>query len=515
MKKVAAWVLGLIVLAAVVGIGAVNFSTSQASPVRDSSTITSYQADFDVSSAGVLKAVETLTVNFPVDKHGIFRFFDVRDPHHSVNRLIPTHIRVSMDGGSEPFSVSKTGRGRYRYVKIGDADRLISGTHIYKISYTVKGVLTAAKGSKAKTQFYWNLIPQGWAQDIAGSVLTVHLPANAATLRCTVGLGTGTPCDTTGADANSRITGQGTRTLLVTTGALDHNTPVTISAGMDIATPAADTRPWSSTIDAMLGSSVVGLIVVLVLAGLAALAGAALSISAREKTPGLPLMYAPPEGIGPAEAAYILNETVDNKTFVATLMHAAENKAVDLELTSDGWTVTGAADTTTWTKIDGVTQLTLQSLGINAPGASFTATSKSVSAGQELKAALSSFNTNTEGWAKMNGLMVNSGLGPFSWLVIVGVWILAVVIGLWNPFDMSVVALIPGLFGLTGMSLAFAGAGTKRTAAGRELWSRVGGFHRILSTDSAEARFDFAGKKDLYTSYLPWAVAFDCADKWA
>ena len=59
------------------------------------------------------------------------------------------------------------------------------------------------------------------------------------------------------------------------------------------------------------------------------------------------------------------------------------------------------------------------------------------------------------------------------------------------------------------------GAGTKRTPAGRDLWSRIGGFHRILSTPSAVDRFDFSGRKELYTAYLPWAVAFDCADEWA
>jgi hypothetical protein len=32
-----------------------------------------------------------------------------------------------------------------------------------------------------------------------------------------------------------------------------------------------------------------------------------------------------------------------------------------------------------------------------------------------------------------------------------------------------------------------AGVGTRRTAAGRQLWSQAGGFHRLLSTDSAES----------------------------
>ena len=47
------------------------------------------------------------------------------------------------------------------------------------------------------------------------------------------------------------------------------------------------------------------------------------------------------------------------------------------------------------------------------------------------------------------------------------------------------------------------GVGTRRTAAGRQLWSQAGGFHRLLSTDSAESRFDFGARKDLYTRLRP------------
>ena len=59
------------------------------------------------------------------------------------------------------------------------------------------------------------------------------------------------------------------------------------------------------------------------------------------------------------------------------------------------------------------------------------------------------------------------------------------------------------------------GSGTSRTRAGRDLWSRVGGFRRMLATPSSKQRFDFSGRKELYTAYIPWAVALDCADEWA
>jgi uncharacterized membrane protein len=80
---------------------------------------------------------------------------------------------------------------------------------------------------------------------------------------------------------------------------------------------------------------------------------------------------------------------------------------------------------------------------------------------------------------------------------------------------MTLLGIIPGLFAIFGFSMAMTGAGTRRTRAGRELWSQIGGFRRVLSTPSSQDRFDFSGRHELYTAYIPWAVAFDCADQWA
>jgi uncharacterized membrane protein len=89
------------------------------------------------------------------------------------------------------------------------------------------------------------------------------------------------------------------------------------------------------------------------------------------------------------------------------------------------------------------------------------------------------------------------------------------VCAIWNPFSMSMIGLIPGAFAIGGLSLMATGSGTSRTRSGRDLWSRVGGFRRMLATPSSKQRFDFSGRKELYTAYIPWAVALDCADEWA
>lgn len=507
MKQLVGRILGLVLLAAVVAIGMVNFPTGEGAG-SDSATITDYKADFTVDEDGTLTAVETLTTNFPASKHGIFRFFDTRDPNVAENRLIPYDIAVSRDGKPEPFEILKESRGQIRNVKIGDADVTIYGQHTYRISYKIDGVLT--KGSDGHpTQFYWNLIPQGWVMTISKYELTVHLPAKSAGFTCGVGLGEADELDPCTAEP------AGEDSFTITGGYLATNTPVTAKFLLDIETPPGDTRLWPSSLDPVLGTSTPLLVGVLVLAALVTLLGAMLSRSVGEKAPPYPLMYAPPEGIGPAQAAYILTEKVDNQAFVATMMYAAEQGAVGLDQKDKTWTVTGRDAGEVWKKVDEVTEQAGRSLGVVGAGQSFSASPSSVSAGKKLKTSLAEFESNTEGWAKVNGLMVSSGLGGFGGFVLLAAAGLAVFLGVFNPLNMSIIAIVPGLFAIAALGVGVSGAGTKRTLAGRELWSRVGGFHRILSTPSAQDRFDFSGRQELYTSYLPWAVAFDCADEWA
>jgi hypothetical protein len=504
MKKVAGAILGLGVLAVIIMIGAIAFP--QSGGASETATIRDYTADFTVGSDGELQVVETLTVYFPVSRHGIFRFFDTRDNPGSKSRVIPADVQVTRDGVPEPYETLHQQRGKFVTLKIGRADTTIYDQHVYRISYRIDGVVT--KGTTGqRSQFYWDLVPPGWEMPISQARLTVHLPVEAQHFQCAVGVRATSGCT---------AEGEGTDTLTVVASDLAPNTPVTIKTGLDMATPpAAHALPWPGWLDPVLGRHPVGLGVVAVLALLAGLGGFGLTRSTHEKTPAFPLMYAPPDGVGPAQAAYILTEKIEDEAFVATMMYAAEKGAVQLSQDGKKWTITGTGDAAAWGAVDGVTQLAGKSLGVLDNRSSFTASPKSVSAGQKLKEALSEFKANTKGWARTSGLMAMSGLGGFGCFVLLGVWGLTIWLGAFNPFDMSALALIPGAFAVFGLGVGMSGAGTKRTPAGRDLWSRIGGFKRILSTPSSVDRFDFSGRKELYTAYLPWAVAFDCADEWA
>ena len=465
----------------------------------DDATITDYAADFVVAKDGRLSATETLSVNYPGFKHGIFRFFDLRDPADSHVRLRPQHITVTRDGQAEPFEVLEEGRGRYRNVKIGSADQTMSGDHVYVIRYTVDGVL-GPDGSGS--QLYWNVVPGGWRMPIQQSRLSVHLPSAPGKVQCAVGVAATSGC---------KAVADGRNGFVVTTGRLEPNTPVTVKTRLEDAAPVRDRSTWPLWLDPVLGTSNLALAVVLALAAGAGWLGHRLAVQTREPRPQYPLMYAPPDGLGPAQANYLFTEKVGTDQFVASIMQTAEKGATRLDR-NGGWTITDTGSAQGWAALDPVTAYAATVLDVQ--GGSFTADT-SVAAGKKLKSALSTWNSATKDWARQNNLMTKAGVGSGGGVLVVLAFLAAIFLALVNPLDMSVTALVPGLFALFAAELLAPGSGTKRTAAGRDLWSRIGGFRRVLATPSAEQRFDFSGRKELYTAYIPWAVAFGVADQWA
>jgi hypothetical protein len=506
MKRVVGVVLWLALLLGVMLWPAISYDWSTAAATYEETTIRTYVADFTVDDDGDLHATETLTIDFPgYGKHGIFRFFDEADQSATNARREPYDISVTRDGSPEPFELLNENNGRITNVRIGSADVTIPpGEHTYVIDDSIDGVLD--KGTTGQpTQFYWNLIPGGWLQEIETANLTVHLPVPASGVQCARGAGQAGGCT---------AEGDGTETVTVDVEALSPNTPVTVKIGLDMPTPDTGTSvPWAARFDPVLGRSVTNLLLVLALAVLAGAFGAWQASKVREKTPPYPLQYGPPDGIGPAQGAYIMTERTGKKDFVASIMEAAAKGSLELDRSGDSWTVTDTQGPQGWAGLDPVTQRVARLTG--GPGLAFTASPGSVSSGEKLKTELAGFESATRSWATSEGFMQRAGLGCLGGLFVIGGGILALLIAGGNFFDMGIVALIPGMLAAGAAPVLASGANTRRTAKGRDLWSKVGGFYRVLSTPSSQNRFDFSGRQDLYTAYIPWAVAFDCADEWA
>ena len=513
MKRLVGTAIGLGVIALLLCIPAFFYGSGTVTPTFEDTTITNYVANFDVASNGDMDVTETITVDFPgYGKHGIFRFWDLVDDNSPHARRTPEDITVTRDGSDEPFELSWRGppppaggqdRQRQHHARRRRAHLRDQVPHRRRARQNNERIT----GEDVDTMFYWQLIPRGWQQTIEKSTLTVHLPVPAqADVKCAIGNDSETGCTAEGG---------GTTDLTVTTGPIADRTPVTIATGLDMETPPeGNSVPWTGRWDRVLehppaaahpraarrgGSACLRLDPGRQVAGEAA---------------GLPGPLRTARGDRPGAGEVHLQR--DRRPHdVRRHPHARRRKGGDRPhpRQNDSWTITDKAGPAGWAGLDPVTTDIAHILG--GPGPSFTAQKKDVSAGLRLKEEVERFDSSVETWSKTSGNMVSSGLGGLGGLLVLVAFGLMLVGIIWNPFSMTALALIPGAFAVGGLSLMATGSGTSRTRAGRDLWSRVGGFRRMLATPSSKQRFDFSGRKELYTAYIPWAVALDCADEWA
>ncbi len=486
----------------------------------DPVTVSSYDADLTVSKDGTLSATETLETSFPFGRHGIFRFWDLSDPSDPHVRLKPYDIEVTLDGAEVPFELLWQNGTRYRVAKIGDPDDYVPpGSHTYVIRYRIDGVLAptsvgqagnrtsswATDDDRAST-FYWNVVAGGWQMDIAKASVVVHLPAKSGEgVQCATGYGATDGCT---------VSGAGTDALTITTGALAPRTPVTLRA--DVTTPLPDrtTVPWSPAFDGILGRWLWVAVALVALAAVGFGVGVMMMLRSREEKPGYPVMYAPPDGLGPVQTAYVLDEAVPDDALTSTLLHQAERGLTRLVDKGNGtWAIHGIASPGTWEKADVVTRSVGERLGVVGSG-TFLA-DKSVASGQTLNTAKSEIAKDTVAWAVSSGLLTPATRESLAKGLVAVAIVVAGILAFWNPFHLTLAAVPFLAFAIGGAGLMASGVGTRRTPAGREAWSRAGGFRRVMSTSSAEDRFDFSAHRDLYTAYIPFAVAFGCADAWA
>ena len=138
--------------------------------------IKSFDSAIKINKDGTIDVKETIVYDFStLDKHGIYR-------------EIP-YIKTNQDGKKyelkfNNFSVINENGNSYKFVKswideklirlkIGDADRLITGIHTYVISYKVSGALTYFSDHD---ELYWNVTGNEWQVPIIDTTASVAWP---------------------------------------------------------------------------------------------------------------------------------------------------------------------------------------------------------------------------------------------------------------------------------------------------------------------------------------------------
>ena len=135
----------------------------------DGFVIRSYHVEVLLQEDGVIKVIEDIQVDFKERRRGIFR-------------TIPT---VYDSNGNDQYQVDiediEVSNWNYKVstkrnekeIRIGDADRYLTGVHNYRITYRVYGAIARYEDSD---EFYWNIIGPEWEAPIGAASYEVRFP---------------------------------------------------------------------------------------------------------------------------------------------------------------------------------------------------------------------------------------------------------------------------------------------------------------------------------------------------
>ncbi len=149
-------------------------------------TINSFKSGIVIQDDGKVAVLETIVVDFSTPHHGIYRdiplVYQNLDGTKQYTRI--EDISISDSGRSVTFQ-RESNQNNVR-IKIGDANKLISGIHSYQLSYRAVGVLASFTDHD---ELYWNITGNDWPVWIQSADASVQLEGSPITrVQCYVGL---------------------------------------------------------------------------------------------------------------------------------------------------------------------------------------------------------------------------------------------------------------------------------------------------------------------------------------
>jgi uncharacterized membrane protein YgcG len=511
-----------------------------------------FASEMNIQADGSVLVTENIDVNFQSlsDRHGIFREIPVRyrwDPDPKLVRVYQVNVQSVRDLNGRPLNYETSQNGANLQIKIGDANRIVTGKQTYRIAYTVRGALNTFADHD---ELFWNVNGGEWPVPMLAVSATVFSPNAFTSVACYEGpSGSTKPCrssfapDRAAFSATSSLPA-GEQLTVVTAlrkGAVAVPAP-TLEAGERDVGDFFEATPW--TIGGALVAMIGGL-------GLVARHWWTAGRDDREHET-IVAEYEPPEKIRPAQAGLLMDESADTKDVTATIVDLAVRGYLTItELPATGifgkkdWSLTrtdgkahpealqdyertifdglfgyGAMDVTQRAVVSLIQRFSDRVGAAEATKAAFQSTPTDVVKLSELKEhfyttlAKAQRELYTDSVARkwfaadpqrVRQIYTALGLGA---LIVAGF----LVLWLGSSFGAGFIGL-----GAVVPAVALLGVASRmprKTRAGAELFRRTMGFRHYMEIAEKE-RQRFAERENIFSDYLPYAIVFGCVEKWA
>jgi hypothetical protein len=496
-------------------------ATSQGQSIR----IRDFGALLTVHTDGTMDVLEQLTIGFTGEWHGINRDISL---HHSTARGRPTKLDIQVgnvtDGNGNPLRVeeSTTDNGWTRSLKIYVPDAIDADRKViirYRVSNAIRFYFKTAR-QDAFDELYWNVTGNGWTMPIDSVHARVVLPDGVMPIRTAVYTG---PAGSRASDA--KIDQDQNEVGFTSLNRLGPYEGMTIALGWPPGYIAGRPSETAENVLNLLGWSpyLFPLIAFFLYYGHWRKKGR------DPKEEAIVVRYEPVKGMSPAELGTLVDNTADMEDITATLVDLAVRGFVHItELTQahllglvkkTDYRIDILRKRNEWSVLKPHEQSYLNALGESAPLDEY---SMKVSELQnrfykylpDIKNAIYDslvaigyyLERPDKSRAKAVGFSV---LGMF---VIGGVAILTFSghLTLFEPRATLISAAITIV-----ILLMFARIMPARTVAGARARESALGFKEFLSRVEEERFKKMITSPAMFEKYLPYAMAFGVADKWA
>lgn len=457
---------------------------------------------------GDLVVTERIVYNFgEAEKRGIFRFIPSEDalPDGSARVYDIELIDIVLNGEDVPYE--QYFEGSNLVFKIGDADKIVTGSQIYTIQYRLSGALHPLTAEEAVAlavepgdiELYWDLIGDGWNVPIDNVFINLQAPVEPLGLTCFPAAGRECLVDGFSIEATN----------------LNQNEALTISLLMPksgFTSPIVESirPPWSESFRSAIPF---GVVLALIVFGLFIY----LISRVRQTIKSFPVRefvrFEIPQDLKPAEIAVALDGRFEAKDLTATLLDLGSRGYVKLEVVKSKISLT---------KLREYGGLTAWETGLL----------RSIFGGSN-QATLSGYDSEIESSVNQAKEILlkdaeASGRRPQNlmnkkriFLITLGVSVLLLVPSFFGFLFGTIAGLVwPTIVvGFLMSAIGYWSTPVQHTETSAEFTSAALGLRKALDTESAEMRREFAHKSELdstkvFVTLLPFAVIFGLEKAW-
>lgn len=524
MTKLRAGLLAVLLALAAAWVGAIPAAA------EDSAPITRYDVDVVLRADGVASVTIDFTMDFSVlrgrgpfillptlqedganpDENYVFRYSNI-----SVSSSTGANTQLLQEQGADMLSL-----------RIGNENIFNTTPEDYTIAYDVTGLIATDHPISGLDEFNWDVIGPAWESRFSNITVNVTGPAGLAQVACFYGPTAETPCEAT----------QSVDAATFTLASLPPNNRMQVVAGYPAGTfpgvtqekarrvTVANAFELTPATGAVTGAglilAVVGLLAVRrrhardevylgLTPGLTPLPGQEERVGTRSGKFPVTVQFHPPKGARPGEIGTLLDTTADDVDVSATIVDLAVRGYLRIHSQS-GKDFTLEALKSPPGRLEPFEDRLLADLFQG----------RSVRTSRELQKARFAEVMPTarsglydsvvaKGWFKGNpttAQMVPIVLGG----LVIGAGLLFTFVGAAVGWGLIGIPLAVFGIGLILMSSRF----RKRTAAGSAYLAQAKGFELYLRTAEKDT-LQFEEGEDIFSKYLPYAMVFGVADRWA